>query len=166
MGLLDIFKNPTAKLLSAVYRNNIDDVIKLIKKGVDLNAKDDRGDCALVCAARLGQMEIIKLLLEHGVNVNVENNEGETALLWACSRGDTEIVKNLLKKGVDINIKRKSDKWTALICAAYDGRTEIVTLLIDNGANIKDRDISGKDALDWATFQGKREIVNALTRKG
>ncbi|KAH6974379.1 ankyrin repeat-containing domain protein [Ilyonectria sp. MPI-CAGE-AT-0026] len=48
-------------------------------------------ESALICAARQGQVEIVKLLLERGADVSRENSQGKTALSVAEAEGKNEI---------------------------------------------------------------------------
>jgi len=53
---------------------------KLIEKGANVNAKDERGDTALMRAVSWGHIKIVKLLIEKGANVNIKDNNGWTAM--------------------------------------------------------------------------------------
>lgn len=71
-------------------------VIRLIRKGVDINQQNESGLTALICAARGGHTEIVQLLLEAGAEVNAKNYFGWTALMEATLRSHTVIVQLLL----------------------------------------------------------------------
>ena len=47
---------------------DINTVLKYLKQGVDVSARDTKGNTALIIAAGRGQVEIMKILLEHGAN--------------------------------------------------------------------------------------------------
>jgi len=86
-----------AKLLEAALAGNTAEVQQLIKEGVDVNAKYDKGFTALIIAAGMGHTEIAKALIDAGADVNAESGDGRTALMVAEGRGNTAIV-NILKQ--------------------------------------------------------------------
>ena len=54
---------------------------------IKIDARDNKGNTALIMAARNGQSRIVKLLIDNGANVNAKNNEGYTALMRADKHG-------------------------------------------------------------------------------
>ena len=83
------------QLVNAVLDGNFEKVQLLLKKGVDINSKDEDGDTALMIASSEGHLEIVKLLLlRKGADVNIKNNDGKTALDLA----KTKEIKDLLRK--------------------------------------------------------------------
>ena len=60
-------------LLQAAREGNISQVTELIRKGADVNAKDDEyGFTSLIKAAANGHTNIVKLLLDKGADINAE----------------------------------------------------------------------------------------------
>ena len=51
--------------------------------GSPLDNQSERGKTALVCAARSGHTEVVKLLLEYGADAMLDPREGATALTAA-----------------------------------------------------------------------------------
>lgn len=79
----------------------------LIKAGVSIDAADDKGDTALMYAAR-GTYQVtcaLKTLLAAGANPNLTNKAGETALMKsvACRHEPLDKVNTLLEAGADVN---------------------------------------------------------------
>ncbi len=74
-------------------------VKKLVKEGVDVNARDmkDGGKTGLMLASRYGYKGIVKFLLKNGVDPSLETDKGKTALDFARENGQNEVVQ-LLKK--------------------------------------------------------------------
>jgi ankyrin repeat protein len=60
----------------------------LIRKGADIQSKDNNGDSPLHCATwetiRSMDMEIVSFLLKSGTDISAVNNEGVTPLSWAA----------------------------------------------------------------------------------
>ena len=53
----------------------------LIKKGANLDIKDNKGNTALMIAILLKNYEIIKLLIDRGADLSIRNNQGNTPLI-------------------------------------------------------------------------------------
>ena len=81
----------------------------LIKKGADVNAKDNSkdGKTALLLAASAGQKDVVKLLIEKCAKLEAKDSEGGTALLWAASEGHKDVVELLIERHADVNAKEK-----------------------------------------------------------
>jgi ankyrin repeat protein len=64
----------------------------------------------------------------------------------------------LLDKGADVNAKSGDQGRTPLIVAVLGGYTDIVRALLERGADINEKDNSGKTALELAEerLQGER----------
>ena len=92
-----------------VVAGDLAGVKELIKKGADINEKDQTGGgTPLINAAVFGRTEIAMALIEAGADLNRVNNDGSTALHTAAFFCRTEIVKALLAKGADTSIKNKA----------------------------------------------------------
>ncbi|MDR3046972.1 MAG: ankyrin repeat domain-containing protein, partial [Bacteroidales bacterium] len=59
-----------------------------LQKGIDVNARDEWGETALMAAANYGNADILSLLLQNGANVNDKDNYGNTALLYITGYED------------------------------------------------------------------------------
>src|SRR5437868_11440688 len=107
----------------------------LLNRGVDPNgAVDKSGITALMQAAQIGDLGIVKLLLNKGANVNARAREmGTAALMNAAAIGNTEMVRLLLDKGADIHTQ-DTEGMTALSQAKVSKKEDIVTLLKAHGA--------------------------------
>jgi len=120
-------------LYLAVKSGNLEEVKKIIKKGVNINAllySDDY--TALIYASENGNSDIVKFLINAGADLNIKP-QGHTALLCASQDGHLEVVKLLINGGADINIKSNSG-YTALMLAFDRSHTKTVKLLLDNSA--------------------------------
>ncbi len=88
-------------------------------------------------------------------------------LIRAAAAGNVRDIALLLDAGADIET-RQGAHWgdTALGTAAYKGQLPAVTLLLDRGANINAADMHGDGPLMNAMFDGNRDIILELLRRG
>lgn len=66
-------------------------VSHLIARGIDVNARDEKGRTALIIASTKGHLEICSILLQHGAKPELKDNDGNCALLTAEKNGHNEI---------------------------------------------------------------------------
>jgi ankyrin repeat protein len=109
------------------------ELILLLKKGADPNARDQYGETALIAAASWSYRDTVVVLLRHGADVNAKSNDGTTALIFASSRNDPTIVRMLLRRGARVNTRTRDHK-TALYYARKNDLNSNVLLLTKAGA--------------------------------
>ncbi len=68
----------------------------LVKRGVDINARNEAGETALILAAWYGRDELVGILLKKGADPNVKTRKGLSALKVASENGFDCIVERLL----------------------------------------------------------------------
>lgn len=140
--------NFTLLHIAGIYGRK-DICIILIKKGLDVNAKDFKGMTPLIAASYFGHYEVAKLLIKNGADIGIKDSNGETALHKAAEYGRLKICKLLIKKGAKIDLKNH-DGDTPLMKAAENAKLDICKLLISKGANIKEYNKQGWTALGLA----------------
>ena len=111
-------------LISAVTRNDLEDVQRYLSAGADVHARNDKG---LVFAAQEGYLEIVRELISVRANINAQNG---AALILAASNGHLEVVEVLLKAKADVHVENDE----ALRSAAVKRHSEVVTCLLEHGA--------------------------------
>jgi ankyrin repeat protein len=108
-------------------------VTALVKKGADVNARDQRGFAVLWFALKEGNEQVIQILLDNGAKVNTAIcEEGLTPLMQAVQMCRPSIVKMLLAKGSDVNAKKGN--MTPLTLAKARKSMELIQLLKKAGA--------------------------------
>jgi ankyrin repeat protein len=154
-------------LMAAAMGGQTDMVKLLLDKGLDVAAKDKRGQTALIVASAAGNAKVVELLLDRGADVNAKDSHRRSALSHAVFlRGHVEAVKVLLDRGADINARDDPADRTVLMHAAQDGLLEVVKLLLDKGADVNARDCGGKTALSLAKGKDVEEIELVLKAHG
>ncbi len=130
-------------LFEASERGEYTKALKVIKKGADVNAIDNKYGVkvsSLYYAARYNHPKIVKLLIKNGAHLNFRANFGTTPLHIAVHQGNIEAVKELINGGADINAKTTSKMkdyptgTTALKMAKIRNQRAIIKILLEKKA--------------------------------
>jgi ankyrin repeat protein len=148
--------------IQAVLNSRPKEVESLLKRGMDANAVDLKGQPVLHIAAREGNLEVVQALVAAGADIDKRNAFKETPIMLACLAGSMPIVSFLLSKDAQIN----QPGWTPLLYAATNGRTDLVKLLLDNSAYIDSAAPNGTTPLMMAVRGGYIDTVRLLLDEG
>ncbi|TMW61556.1 hypothetical protein Poli38472_012747 [Pythium oligandrum] len=113
-----------------------DVISKLVKLGVDVEAKEESGKTALHFAALAGRADIVKTLLSLGANVNAADEYARMPLHCAAKYGNAETVEVLLANGAEIEAMY-GDLKTPLACACRRASPDVARVLVKHGANLE-----------------------------
>ena len=123
----------------AIEEGNVKAVQQLIKKGTNVNSKDDSGKTPLHIATQTGTLKMVKLLVKNGADVNAEADGGANPLLFSIFNKDKnnriKIMKYLISKGANVNTRL--DNFSLLWFAAHNAAVKEVKILLENGASLK-----------------------------
>ena len=170
--LLDFARALPKKLWDAVSDGDASLIKRLIKNGVDVNAKDRIGETALHRAVRKPShtaVAISALLTATNINMDAKNNDGWTPLHIAAEFNLTEAIKALLAGGSNAESQGQSSGYsgsTPLMLAALHGHTAAVKALLDGGADAKGTDRYSSTALHVAAYMGRTDIIPLLLKSG
>jgi len=89
----------TAELLRVAESGEIDELLRLLPRVNDINARNRHGMTALMKAAFFGHEPAVRVLLERGADPNLTRNDKFTALALAAFFGHAETVKSLIEYG-------------------------------------------------------------------
>jgi len=148
-------------------------VQRLINKGVNVRATDDRGLSALHWAitrwsdcdeGRAARVEVVRLLLEAGADVDAGSGEA-TPLHWSTCKESTSVLQLLLDWNADVTL---CDRFggTPLHAWVRNGGVQGVQLLLDHRAEVDARNARGETPLFVAARRADSSIVKALLRAG
>lgn len=126
------------KFYDAVYNNKLDEVIKALKEGANVNTEINGRTPLLILCGYGGYIDIAKVLIEHGADVNYRKPGQETPLTYACMYGHLEIVELLLNAGADVNKQGGYNRTPLMYAAAYADQPKfkkMLKLLLEKGAD-------------------------------
>jgi ankyrin repeat protein len=163
----------TALMIASSYYYYDDIVEYLIKKGADVNLKDNEGKTALLWAAS-NSLPNAKILVAHGAKVDEPANDGMTPFLQATlgvSSGKVpiEMCELLRKNSANVNAaltRKNALGWTALHYDSVNGDIKLVKYLIKHDANINKATAEGSSPLFLAKTGGYDDIVKILRNAG
>ena len=154
-----------APLVTAVKGGDVSTVRALIRRGVDVNARQADGATALHWAVHRNNLEAADLLIRAGANVNAANDLGATPLWLSAVNGSGAVIERLLAAGANPNVALASGE-TPLMTAARSGDVTSVRLLLIHGANVNAHGFRRQTALMWAVEQQHAEVARTLIEGG
>lgn len=160
--------------LAEVAKNNEEAVDLFIKAGINSEAKDEKGQTALMITSDNGYVNILtKLVTLNAAVLNHVDESGSTALMIASSQGRENIVNVLVENGADVNYTVPSHEGAAsALQAALDAsdfkeeHMSVIQYLLQHGADVKGRNAAGRFPLLFAADHGRTEAAKLLIEQG
>jgi ankyrin repeat protein len=132
----------------------------LLACDVDVNAREAKGQAALMWAAAEGNVEVVDALLEAGADFRTPLPSGFTPLFFALREGKSKVVFRLLVAGCDINEPMRPEQrfgsgrrraTNPLLLAVENGHFELAAALLSARAdpNAKPAGFTALHALSW-----------------
>ncbi len=171
-------------LVIAINKNNMKIFQMLLDAGASVNGRMEDDYRAIMKAALLGRLEMVKKLVEAGADVNAWS-QGETAIMSAA-RGAHQEVYDYLYPLVDDEIRVHADRHGEkemqatvkrrerenrqdvedFINAAMYGKLEEVKTAISDNVDVNAIDSNGCTALMYAANYGHIPVIQALLDAG
>lgn len=103
-------KTLNTQLIDAVFDGNRKEVVALLDKGADVNAKTPDKHTPLSIATNVGTESLVRLLVKRGADVNSQTIYGDTPIFPATQKGRESIVRLFIQRGaeVDVDDERKA----------------------------------------------------------
>lgn len=92
----------TQALWHAAETGNVEELVSVLPRVTDIDARNEHGVTALMRAAQHGRLRAVRVLLDHGADANIIRNDKFTALALAAFFGHTEVVRALMENGADL----------------------------------------------------------------
>ncbi len=147
---VDAVANGRTPLSFAALRGNTDVAAALIRRGANIEFRDEAGFTPLISAAESGYDGLLRMLLDHRADVNTTNNVGKAAIMVAASFGRETCIPPLLQAGADVKTFT-ADGFTPLHGAAMGGWSRASKCLLDAGADVNARCAHASELLAGST---------------
>ncbi|HEY0890444.1 MAG TPA: ankyrin repeat domain-containing protein [Nocardioides sp.] len=131
---------------------------RLVRRGANVDAKDETRQSAYLVAASEGHLDLLRLALRHGASIDDKDSWNGTALIRAAERGHALVVGELLRAGIDRDHVNRIG-YQAVHEAVWLGRdtsayATTVRVLAAGGARLTDR--SRREGLTPLEMAGRR----------
>jgi len=156
-------KNDEERLLDMTASGETEEISKLLKTGMNLDAADDSGSTALHIAARIGASDIVSLLIAQGAEKNVQDMQGRTPLLIAAKNDDLEVIQLLSDAGADFSITDEEGNSPASL--SFSKPVNQLSYLVNEG-NVDSPAIDGRPLLHVSAELGLYEYLRVLLDEG
>ncbi|MEM4367172.1 MAG: ankyrin repeat domain-containing protein [Candidatus Anstonellales archaeon] len=144
--------------------NALENVVWLIIKGADYEAKDKHDRNALMMAAWNDNIDIARLLLELGCWIDKSDKYGCTPLMWAARSGRRKAVEFLVERGANLFSTNKEWKYAEDLAEDEGIRNFIINKKIEKiEENAKK---TGNPRLIEAIKSGDEKLVKMFLEKG
>ena len=152
-------------MLLQACKNSQKSVVQTFLKrgGVNVNKRDESGNTPLIYTCLKSARDLVKMLLDAGADVNLPNQRGRMPLHFAAESGNAQIIALLTDAGADVNAT-DNDGMTPLMVLAQHSKTDAALKLLQHPEiDISVKDNKNRMAIDYATSNGLRELVKALS---
>ncbi len=151
---------------AAIVRDDAGAVGKLLRRGMDPNARNSKGQSGLFLAVRESSLGAFEVLLK-APNIKAESRtpQDESPLMMAAMHGQLALAQALIAKNADVN----KTGWTPLHYAASSSKENnhaMVQLLLDNDAYIDAASPNGSTPLMMAALYGSGASLKLLLEAG
>ncbi|KFY81230.1 hypothetical protein V500_11610 [Pseudogymnoascus sp. VKM F-4518 (FW-2643)] len=146
----------------------------LIKKRLDVNARDWEGKTPLHLAAAEGHIAAIRLLFENKADINAQDESGFTPLHLMMMNGKPAsdswcipALKVMLELGPNTELGMFEDNKTPLHVAILSQRdVEFMEILLESGMDLNSRTVDGRTPLSCCMERGEMCVFMMLVKAG
>ena len=156
-------KNQSTPLHIAAEYGRVEVVRVLLEQRADVNARNRVQSTPLHIAAEHGRVEVVRVLLEQRADVNAPGIDQSTPLHIAAQAGEVEVVRVLLEQRADVNARNRVQSTPLHIVAEHES-VEVVYVLLEHGASVGAEDKHGRTPFELASFYGRSDIMELLSK--
>ena len=139
----------------------VDFIRWLERKHLSVDTRDEEGGTALMLAARVGALDLVRSLVDVGADLDARDAAGATALAHAAEANQCACLRLLIDADADLDAD--SDVGlTPLMSAAATGATPCVRALLAAGADVNARRENGARALAVAARSRQPDCLVAI----
>ena len=145
---------------------------KMVARNINMFSVDNasRRETALICAARMGQLDSVRFLINYGADLELRDGEGHTALWNAVREQREEMVVYLVGRGAkvfydnhDLSCPLQLACKTPLL---KESGQKIASMLVTHGANLEYKDIALRNTLFWVVYNNNRDLAYFIIQCG
>lgn len=150
--------------VDAAHQGNLNDLIDLLSRSVNINTTNSNGETALRMAAYAGHSECLKYLITAGADIHVRGDDNWQAIHMATEQGNLECLKILLEHGADLAARVEPHQMIPLHYAAYHNKMNCVEYLLQQGSDYNAKDFEGKTSYQLAIEQNHHDVAVLISR--
>ena len=159
-----VAQKPSKELYEGITKGDLERVKRAVEAGADVN-KNISANKPINWAIQAHRADVLKYLIEKGADVNDKGLVGTPLMVYA---GRVETPEKLAAWYQNFYTKREID--TVISASWYSSVAEITTILLDAGANVNERDLTGRTVLQLAlemgtgSEEGRAQFIDALLK--
>lgn len=164
--------NPAADavLLRAAQRGDVDEVELALRSGADLEARNGRGQTALLLASAHDRVAVARVLVAHGADPDALDDRHDTPWLVTGVTGSVAMLEALLPAGPDLTVRNRFGGLSP-IPASERGHVDYVRRVVRTDVDLDHVNDLGWTALLEAAVLGEgtqrwQQIVRILLDAG
>jgi len=154
-------------------KGDADEMLELIKKGVNPHATTEDYTTVLMVAVVYEQHDVAEMLLKLEADIHAREfvdaesaGAGVTAMNLAALNKDRRMIELLLEYGADINEKAGFDGESPFLMAVYSDDYDYMDFVLGKGANINIELYSGETGFIHAVLSDDKKLINYLLDNG
>jgi ankyrin repeat protein len=137
----------------------------LLKQGVKVDTRDDKGNGLVHYAVTHNKLEMLQCLLTAGAPKDIKNNIGWTPLLMSCGdKKKHEAAKILIEAGADVNLTSLRRRSEPVVFKEINKQLKQIKMELDYCLELLPK--QGATSLHIASYHGYSELVELLLEKG
>ena len=159
-----VFEVMDEDFLKAALRGSVQDLRVLLRRGANIDVRDNEGHTSLHLAVERGHFDAAEFLLQVGAATDTVDNQGVSPLHSSIVSGKKGFAMASLLVEHRANVHRKGGHFgdTALHWAAELGNLAVADLLVRYGASLTDCGWSSRSPLYYAAWSGELTLVKFL----